>query len=207
MGAKRVFASAVDWPGWSRSGRDEAGAQQALLDYAARYAAVPRKARIRFAAPSRCVVIESLAGDATTDFGAPSRPAALEAEALDARATTRLSALLAAAWTVFDDAAGAAPPTLRKGPRGGGRDRDAMVEHVLAAEHAYARKIGVRSAQPQRGDRSAIMATRNAVREAITAAARHPESADLAWPARYAARRIAWHALDHAWEMEDRAGQ
>ena len=26
------------------------------------------------------------------------------------------------------------------------------------------------------------------------------------WPHRYAARRIAWHVLDHAWEMEDRAG-
>ena len=25
------------------------------------------------------------------------------------------------------------------------------------------------------------------------------------WPARYAARRIAWHALDHAREMEDRS--
>jgi hypothetical protein len=24
------------------------------------------------------------------------------------------------------------------------------------------------------------------------------------WPARYAAHRIAWHALDHAWEIEDR---
>ena len=28
--------------------------------------------------------------------------------------------------------------------------------------------------------------------------------ADRKWPPRYAARRIAWHALDHAWEMEDR---
>ena len=25
------------------------------------------------------------------------------------------------------------------------------------------------------------------------------------WPPRYAARRIAWHALDHAWEIEDRS--
>ena len=25
------------------------------------------------------------------------------------------------------------------------------------------------------------------------------------WPQRYAARRIAWHALDHAWEIEDRS--
>ena len=29
--------------------------------------------------------------------------------------------------------------------------------------------------------------------------------ADRRWTARYAAGRIAWHALDHAWEMEDRS--
>jgi len=28
---------------------------------------------------------------------------------------------------------------------------------------------------------------------------------DRSWPPRYAARRIAWHALDHAWEIEDRS--
>jgi hypothetical protein len=28
--------------------------------------------------------------------------------------------------------------------------------------------------------------------------------ADTKWPVPYAIRRIAWHALDHAWEMEDR---
>jgi hypothetical protein len=25
------------------------------------------------------------------------------------------------------------------------------------------------------------------------------------WPPRYAAARIAWHALDHAWEIQDRS--
>jgi hypothetical protein len=25
------------------------------------------------------------------------------------------------------------------------------------------------------------------------------------WTPRYAAQRIAWHALDHAWEIEDRS--
>jgi hypothetical protein len=25
------------------------------------------------------------------------------------------------------------------------------------------------------------------------------------WTTRYAAQRIAWHALDHAWEIEDRS--
>ena len=29
--------------------------------------------------------------------------------------------------------------------------------------------------------------------------------AERKWTQRYAARRIAWHALDHAWEMEDRS--
>jgi hypothetical protein len=28
--------------------------------------------------------------------------------------------------------------------------------------------------------------------------------ADRKWTARYAAHRIAWHSLDHAWEIEDR---
>jgi hypothetical protein len=26
------------------------------------------------------------------------------------------------------------------------------------------------------------------------------------WPALFAIRRSAWHALDHAWEIEDRLG-
>ncbi len=26
------------------------------------------------------------------------------------------------------------------------------------------------------------------------------------WPPRYAARRMAWHVLDHLWEIEDKSG-
>ena len=37
-----------------------------------------------------------------------------------------------------------------------------------------------------------------------TAVGRRP-LAERKWTQRYAARRIAWHALDHAWEMEDRS--
>jgi hypothetical protein len=29
--------------------------------------------------------------------------------------------------------------------------------------------------------------------------------ADSASPVRYTIRRLAWHILDHAWEMEDRS--
>ena len=32
-GSKKTFASALDWPGWARSGSDEAAAVQALMDY------------------------------------------------------------------------------------------------------------------------------------------------------------------------------
>ncbi len=36
IGEKRTFAGALDWPGWSRSGKDEVSAMQALIDYGAR---------------------------------------------------------------------------------------------------------------------------------------------------------------------------
>ncbi len=39
LGSKRVFAAAVDWPGWCRSGKDERQALDALLAAAPRYAA------------------------------------------------------------------------------------------------------------------------------------------------------------------------
>ena len=38
VGNKRAFASAADWPGWSRSGKDEASALDNLAAYALRYA-------------------------------------------------------------------------------------------------------------------------------------------------------------------------
>jgi hypothetical protein len=46
------------------------------------------------------------------------------------------------------------------------------------------------------------------VRAAMAAVLREPSDgspfAGRKWTARYAAHRIAWHALDHAWEIEDR---
>lgn len=39
-GFRLTFASALDWPGWSRSGRGEEAAVEALRGYAPRYAPV-----------------------------------------------------------------------------------------------------------------------------------------------------------------------
>jgi hypothetical protein len=38
IGSKKIFAGAVDWPGFTRSGRDEKSAIQTLVDYGSRYA-------------------------------------------------------------------------------------------------------------------------------------------------------------------------
>jgi hypothetical protein len=82
-----------------------------------------------------------------------------------------------------------APKSLRKGPRGGGRDTDKIVEHVLGAELEYGKAIGLRLKQ---SDRQALL-------ESFS----NPNRTEK-WPVRYAVRRTAWHALDHAWEIEDR---
>jgi hypothetical protein len=203
VGKRRVFASAADWPGWSRSGKDEALALEALAAAAPRYAHAAKAARIPFAPGSTFEVVERLPGDATTEFGAPGAIAKAESKRLTKKEAGRLSALVAASWTVLDRAVEKAPGSLRKGPRGGGRDRDKIVEHVLGAEVAYARKLGLRLQQPDGGDAGAVREHRNAIVAGLRAGTKGVT--ERGWPARYAARRMAWHVLDHAWEIEDRS--
>jgi hypothetical protein len=206
-GSKRAFASALDWPGWCRSGRNEQQALEALAAYAERYAAVPKAAGVPFQ-PKKAVkfeVIDRQRGGATTDFGAPEMPAALESKPMQRAEVERMCSLVAAAWKVFDGVAKKAPAELRKGPRGGGRDRDKIVEHVLGAESGYAPRLGLKLAQPEILDRKAIAANREALLNAFRAGADGKLLSEKGRPARYMARRIAWHAMDHAWEIEDRS--
>jgi hypothetical protein len=207
VGKQRVFACALDWPGWSRSGKDEAAALEALAAYVPRYAVVPEQAGIAYPARvgERLQVVERLPGSATTDFGAPGVIAGADAKRTTGAQGERLVALVLASWTVFDRVRAVAPAALRKGPRGGGRDRDKMVDHVLGAEAAYARKLGVKHRQPAIGDRAAIAALRDDLVEVLRAPSDGSPPVPKGWPTRYAARRIAWHVLDHAWEMEDRS--
>jgi hypothetical protein len=207
VGKQRVFACALDWPGWSRSGKDEEAALEALAAYAPRYAVVPEHAGIAYPARvgERLQVVERLPGSATTDFGAPGVIAGADAKRTTGAQAERLVALVLASWTVFDRVRAGAPAALRKGPRGGGRDRDKMVDHVLGAEAAYARKLGVKHRQPAIDDRAAIAALRDDLVEVLRAPADGSPPVPKGWPPRYAARRIAWHVLDHAWEMEDRS--
>jgi hypothetical protein len=75
-----------------------------------------------------------------------------------------------------------------------------MFDHVLGAEMEYAKRIGVRLKQPDGQDKVAVSAFRKAILEGLADPNREEK-----WPVQYAARRTAWHALDHAWEIEDRS--
>ena len=206
VGAKRVFACALDWPGWARSGKSEEAAVEALAAYADRYAPVAAEAGVRFPASAgkQVEVVERLPGSATTDFGAPDAKASADHQPLTRARAERGAALLEASWTVFDRVVAAAPPELRKGPRGGGRDRDKIVEHLLGSEIGYLRKVGLRFPGADALDGEGA-ARRTALLEALRAARRPAPDNERAWPWSYAARRLAWHALDHAWEIEDRS--
>ncbi len=203
--AKKVFASALDWPGWSRSAKTDETAIGALLDYAPRYAAVARAAALDFPSTFDVDIVERLDGSSGTEFGVPSQPTEADARPIDAAEAQRLAGIVEAAWATFDRIAAGAPAELRKGPRGGGRDRDKMTGHVTESDWYYAREIGITALQPAPGHRVAIEALRGQILSVLRQPSDGRPLADRRWPARYAARRIAWHALDHAWEMEDRS--
>ena len=186
-----TFACSLDYPGWCRRGKGEDAAIEALLDYVPRYRQV---AGSRWK-PGEVNVIGRVKGDATTDFGAPHIVGKWDSEPVpgaDRRAQLRL---LQQSWEYFDGVVASAPASLRKGPRGGGRDRDKMVDHVREAERAYAPGYGIRV--PPR--------TPMAEHRDIIMAGLRVEAEDTKWPFRYVVRRMAWHVLDHAWEIEDRS--
>jgi len=214
IGEKRTFAGAIDWPGWCRSGRDEESALQALFDYGPRYARVLRRARLGFRAPtdtSAFAVIERLEGNATTDFGAPGLAPSSDARPIDAAGLRRFQTLLKACWRTFDAAARAATgKELRRGPRGGGRDLERIVQHVLGSDAAYLAQLGWKFKTGEEGDSDEeLRRIRPAILKALVSAAhgelpaRGPRGG-AHWIPRYFVRRVAWHVLDHAWEIEDR---
>jgi hypothetical protein len=196
---KKAFATAVDWPGWSRSGKTEEMAVEALVAYAVRYAAVARRAGKAFDPDNLEVeVVERAGGGGGTEFGVPSRVTDQDRRRTTKDEADRLVRIVGAAWTTFDEVASAAPEELRKGPRGGGRDRSKIVDHVAGADEAYAHEMGIRLKAP-------IEKLRAEMLEVLGEPSDGSPLADRKWTVRYAAHRIAWHALDHAWEIEDRS--
>jgi hypothetical protein len=213
VGTKRSFATALEWPGWSRSGRNENEAVATLAAYGDRYAAVVTPAGLKLTPPkdaSELRVTKRVKGNATTEFGAPAIGLLLDAAPLPKAELERLQRILVACWDALDRTAKDAHGVeLRKGPRGGGRDLDKIVDHVADAEEIYLVALGARAPKGA-VDRARRLAD---LREAIVAALRAralgrpiaaPSRTKTLWTPRFFVRRAAWHVLDHTWEIEDR---
>jgi len=214
IGKKKVFAGAVDWPGWCRSGPDEESALLALIDYGPRYAQVLQSKEIDFKAPTDTpdlIVVERHDGNTTTDFGAPSIMLEDDREPLDRMEFERLQTLLVACWGAFDNAVGRATGrVLRKGPRGGGRDLENIIDHVLQADRGYLTRLAWKHKREDEKDSfEELSRTRQAILNALEVAVAGdlPEKGPrggIIWSPRYFVRREAWHVLDHSWEIENR---
>lgn len=211
---RRTFAIAYEWPGWARSGRDEASAIQTLLDYGPRYAAVFQSTSFSFVPPDNAKsfeVIERLEGNSTTNFGAPAILLRNDDDPVNDDELARFQTMLTESWRTFDHALAVSEGIeLRKGPRGGGRDQQKMLAHVIMADENYLAKLGWKYAKV---DGVTPVASLPLLREAIIEglkASVHGEiprkgpRGGLRWTPRFFVRRVIWHILDHAWEIEDR---
>ena len=202
-GGKKVIAWSLEWPGWCRIRNGEEAAAQALVDTAPRYRLIAERAGFNFV-PGDLVVALRIPGDANTAWGVPSVLAAAEAGPIDAGTARRNMDLLRAAWDMLEEAVTASPAELRKGPRGGGRDRDEIHRHVIEADRMYARKIGVRHKPFEVDDQSALQAMRDEISAVLGKPASGEPLVPGGWNSSYAVRRMAWHVVDHLWEIEDR---
>ena len=146
----KAFASALEWPGWSRAGKTPEDAVAALAAYAERYAAVAKRAKVDFPFDASVAfdVTEETDGNASTEFGIPDVRFKADGRRTTTKDGEQLAAIVDAAWKIFDRIVAGAPAELRKGPRGGGRDRDKIVEHVVGADG------GIRTRARPEGHRS-----------------------------------------------------
>jgi hypothetical protein len=216
IGKKKVFAVAMHWPGWCRFGKDEQGAVQMLVDAAPRYSRIANDAGLEFTIPESASLINSVAhleGNSTTDFGAPDGQLPNDWDPLGADELERCERLLKACWLAFDEAVrDAEGKELRKGPRGGGRDLGKITEHVILAEEAYLRSLGWKIA-PGSSEMKTMDERKEFVRSQVLQGLEVAADGELPrqgprggrrWSPRFFVRRLAWHVVDHAWEIEDR---
>jgi hypothetical protein len=160
---KKVVAFAVDWPGWSRGAKTPDLALETLESYRERYRPVAAAAGMaeEFDGAGPLDVVEDRVGTGSTDFwGISFAPASLEREPMDDIELDRKIGLLRACWAYFDAVAARVSPAMRKGPRGGGRDRDQIIRHTIRTEsEEFAKRLGLRYRRAVRSRRKAYATT------------------------------------------------
>lgn len=201
---KKTAAVARDWPGLSRGAASEPLAVEKLLSYVPRYAPVARQAGMAFDTEG-LELVERYEGTGSTDFwGISFAFSEFDRQEVSREDLERELSLMRACWQFFDEVRAKVSADMRKGPRGGGRDRERIVWHVVANEVDWAKGVGVR---PDTDDVPLTAESLAAHRDAYCAGIRtsHREGRTAGkWPLRYLIRHTAFHTLDHAWEMEDK---
>ncbi|MCB9158199.1 MAG: hypothetical protein H6645_13915, partial [Caldilineaceae bacterium] len=203
---KKVVAVAPEWPGLARGAKTEEAAVERLLSYVPRYATIAKLAGMEaaFASSPTVDVMERYPGTGSTDFwGISFAFSSIDQEAMSDEALERELTLLQACWAFFDDVRARVSAELQKGPRGGGRDRDRIVHHVLANEQDWAKGLGVHTPDDALLTSEGLKVHRDAYCQAIRDYHSQGKMAGK-WPLRYLIRHTAFHTLDHAWEMEDK---
>jgi hypothetical protein len=206
---KRAVAFGVDWPGWSRGARSAELALEALESYRERYRPVARLAGMarEFDAAGPLEIVEDRVGTGSTDFwGISFSPSATEQGPMGEAELERALTLLRACWAFFDGVAARVSPEMRKGPRGGGRDRDQIIRHTVRTESEdFAKQVGLRIPEGAALSPDGLRQHRENYLAAIPPynAGEVPRRMRT-WTLPFLIRHSAFHMLDHAWEMEDK---
>jgi len=209
---KRVVAVAPDWAGLERGAKTGEAAQERLRSYLPRYARIAERAgmaaEFAIASGDTMDVVEEYPGTGSTDFwGISFGFSSIDRQDLSSAELEHQLTLMQACWAFFDDVRSRVSAELQQGPRGGGRQRDQVIRHVVRTEQEdWAKKLGLRVPELPPGvlptDQD-LSAQRAAYCTAIRALHAEGKMART-WPLRYLIRHTAYHTLDHTWEMEDR---
>jgi hypothetical protein len=206
---RRSVAFSIDWPGWSRGAKSAELAVEMLESYRQRYRPVAVLAGMarEFDAAGPLKIVEDKVGTGSTDFwGISFSPSSTEQGPMSEDELKRAITLLRACWTFFDGVAARVSPEMRKGPRGGGRDRDRIIRHTIRTESEdFAKQVGLRIPEEAALNPDGLRQHR----EAYVAAMRAYDAGEVkrrmrSWTLPFLIRHSAFHTLDHAWEMEDK---
>lgn len=203
---KKVVAFALDWPGWNRGARTEEAALEMLGLYRSRYRPVAEHAGFEseFDSNGPLEIVERIEGTGSTDFwGISFASATGEKDSMTEAECERKIALLQASWALFDDAAERVTAELRKGPRGGGRDRDEIIAHTHGTERMFVKKLGISTPEGAMLSPDGLRDHRATYADAIREYNAEGRTART-WTLQFLIRHSAFHVLDHAWEMQDK---
>ena len=206
---RKSVAFSIDWQGWSRGARTAELALETLESYRQRYRSVASLAGMarEFDAAGPLEIVEEKVGTGSTDFwGISFSPCAAEQGPMSETELERGITLLRACWAFFDDVAARVSPQLRKGPRGGGRDRDRIIRHTIRTESEdFAKQVGLRIPEEAALTPDGLRQHRTSYVAAMWAYNSGEASRRMrSWTLPFLLRHSAYHTLDHAWEMEDK---